>query len=206
MKVYNKHHGNYPTDAVYIGRGSPWGNPFVIGKDGSRLEVIEKYKAYVENNHELINKIKIELKGKDLVCYCKPQACHGDYLINIANGTYKNRIIVAGSREFNDYPSLKKKLDHYLSNTNKSEVEIMCGMARGADLLGKKYAEENGISVKEFPADWETYGKSAGYIRNSEMAEYSTHLVLFWDGKSKGSKHMLDLAKQRNLNIRVVYV
>jgi len=64
---------------VYIGRGSKWGNPFVIGKDGNREGVILKYKKYITNNQELINALP-ELKNKTLGCWCKPKACHGDVL------------------------------------------------------------------------------------------------------------------------------
>ena len=65
---------------IFIGRGSKWGNPFVIGKDGDRNLVIEKYIEYFENNDELKKDIE-ELKDKNLVCYCAPEACHGDYLL-----------------------------------------------------------------------------------------------------------------------------
>lgn len=84
-KVYNKHHGNAPVDAVYIGRGSIFGNPFTIGKDGDRSTVIEKFRAYLFEDQELLARVRSELTGKDLVCYCKPAACHGDVLITIAN-------------------------------------------------------------------------------------------------------------------------
>ena len=67
---------------VYIGRGSKWGNPFIIGKDGSRKEVIDKYRNYILSNKELFNSID-ELKGKILGCYCKPKSCHGDVLIEL---------------------------------------------------------------------------------------------------------------------------
>lgn len=84
-KVYNKHHNNVPRDAVYVGRGSPFGNPFLIGKDGTRSDVIELYKKYVQSKPELEILIKNKLKGKDLICFCKPALCHADYLIEIAN-------------------------------------------------------------------------------------------------------------------------
>ena len=71
---------------VYIGRPSVWGNPFEIGKDGSRKEVIEKYKKYLLNNPELLAKIP-QLKGKVIACWCKPRACHGDVLAELADET-----------------------------------------------------------------------------------------------------------------------
>lgn len=86
MKVWNRKTHNTPhltKDAVYIGRPSKWGNPFVIGKDGTREEVIQKYEAWIKTQ-PLMNALH-ELRGKDLVCWCAPEACHGDVLIRLAN-------------------------------------------------------------------------------------------------------------------------
>lgn len=69
---------------VYIGRPSKWGNPFSIGPDGTRQEVIEKYRTWLLNNEELLLQI-MELDGKTLGCWCKPKACHGDVLIEVLN-------------------------------------------------------------------------------------------------------------------------
>jgi hypothetical protein len=113
------------------------------------------------------------------------------------------KVIVAGGRDFKDYNLLKSKLDLLLSNITEP-IEIVSGAANGADKLGEKYAKDQGLSLKQFPANWNKFNKSAGYIRNKEMAEYATHCVCFWDGKSKGTKHMIDLAKELNLKVRVV--
>lgn len=67
---------------VYIGRPSKWGNPFTIGKDGNREEVIEKYREYLLNNEELMNALP-ELKGKVLGCWCSPKKCHGEVLLDL---------------------------------------------------------------------------------------------------------------------------
>ena len=83
--VHNKYKNTAPKGAVYIGRGTPWGNPFVIGKDGDRDDVCDKYEQMVENDPQLKEKIKSELAGKDLICFCSPARCHGDYLLKIAN-------------------------------------------------------------------------------------------------------------------------
>lgn len=85
IKVYNKHHGNYPKDSVYIGRGSCYGNPFIIGKDGTREEVIKKYIDLIESDEKLKKLIIQRLKGKNLLCFCSPKPCHGDYLLKICN-------------------------------------------------------------------------------------------------------------------------
>jgi len=84
-KVHNKYHGTAPNDAVYIGRGSPYGNPFVIGKDGDRNEVCDKYEKYLMESPDLLEQVRKELKGKDLVCFCNPKRCHGDTLLAVAN-------------------------------------------------------------------------------------------------------------------------
>jgi hypothetical protein len=70
---------------VYIGRPSKWGNPFVIGPDGTREDVVRKFEEYLMLNPVLIEDAKRELKGKDLVCFCAPLSCHGDVLSRIAN-------------------------------------------------------------------------------------------------------------------------
>ena len=110
------------------------------------------------------------------------------------------KVIIAGSRGFDDYEMLCKVCDHMLSR--QTEIEIVSGAARGADLLGERYAKERGMFVKKFPADW-SIGKSAGFIRNSQMADYSDALICFWDGESKGSKHIINLAKEKNLKIKI---
>ncbi|AVH85156.1 hypothetical protein RsoM2USA_228 [Ralstonia phage RsoM2USA] len=81
-RILNKHKDNITQDAVYIGRGSSWGNPFVIGKDGTRAEVVQKYYEWILQNEKLLSRLD-ELKGKDLVCFCSPQLCHGDVLLDL---------------------------------------------------------------------------------------------------------------------------
>jgi hypothetical protein len=113
------------------------------------------------------------------------------------------KLIVAGGRDFLDYDKCKAVLDHFLQNTSE-EIIVLCDKARGADTLGEWYAQQYLDGVEYYPADWERHGKPAGYIRNREMAKNATHLVAFWDGRSKGTEHMIDLAKEYNLNIRVI--
>ena len=80
-KVVNKYHENYD---VYIGRGSKWGNPFVIGTDGSRSDVIRKYEKWIRTQAHPLNSLE-ELRDKTLGCFCKPRDCHGDVLIKLLN-------------------------------------------------------------------------------------------------------------------------
>lgn len=112
------------------------------------------------------------------------------------------KIIVAGSRDFNNYRLLEAKLDFFIPTDR--QVQIVSGTAQGADQLGEKYAEKRSLSVQRFPADWGKYGKRAGYIRNDQMARYASHAVIFWDGSSKGTASMIELCKDYNLPYRVV--
>ena len=114
------------------------------------------------------------------------------------------KVIIAGGREFNNYELMCKKVDRILSNKNTSEIQIISGNARGADKLGEKYAKDNNISLMCFPANWKRYGKRAGYIRNEQMAKEADALIAFWDGQSKGTKHMIDIARSKGLLIRVI--
>lgn len=107
------------------------------------------------------------------------------------------KVIVAGGRDF--LPD-KKHTDWLLLQFNELKItELVCGMARGADLFGYSIAKEMNISIKEFPALWEKYGKSAGYKRNEQMAQYAEACILFPGGK--GTKHMENLANKYNLKI-----
>ena len=84
MRIYNKNlDQNIPAEAVYVGRGSNWGNPFVIGIDGDREEVIAKYSEWALDNWTSIDGWLAPLRGKDLVCFCAPKACHAEILIEL---------------------------------------------------------------------------------------------------------------------------
>lgn len=130
--------------------------------------------------------------------------CHlpGRWSSACVNGA--KRVIVAGSRGFDDYDLLSKKLKALLSNSNPSDVEIISGGAAGADRIGERWAKENGYRCVKFPASWDAYGKSAGMVRNEEMAWYATHLIAFWDGSSRGTANMIGIAKRDGLTMRVI--
>lgn len=116
-----------------------------------------------------------------------------------------NKIIIAGGRDFNNYALLKGYVDKFLSTYPSDSIEIVSGNARGADKLGERYAKEHNLPVKLFPANWDKYGKRAGYLRNQEMADYANMLIAFWDRKSKGTNHMINIAKKAGLIVKVVY-
>lgn len=116
------------------------------------------------------------------------------------------KVIIAGTRDFDNYELLKQKMDKILAGKvrNNEEIIIISGTARGADKLGERYAREKGYKIERYPANWDKYGKRAGYIRNEQMAKVADACVCFWDEQSKGTKHMIDLAKKYKLALRVI--
>jgi len=94
MRVYNKYHRDAPAGAVFVGRPSKWGNPFILGRHGTREQTIEKFEAYLKANPALLDAAKKELRGKDLVCFCWPAACHADVLLRLSNKRTKRKSVV----------------------------------------------------------------------------------------------------------------
>lgn len=124
----------------------------------------------------------------------------------------KYRIIVAGGRDFDDYELVMDTLDEYIDQlwVDNGHIEIVSGRAKGADRLGEKFADIRGISIACFEADWRTFGKFAGPMRNVEMAKYASEegytgvLIAFWDGESRGTKNMIEAAEKYGLEVKVV--
>ncbi len=125
------------------------------------------------------------------------------------------RIIVAGGRDFQNYNLLSSTLETYIRemqsmNISENQIVFISGTARGADTLGEQFARQQNYIVKQFPANWNLFGKRAGYIRNEQMAKYSVAngnrgvLFAFWDGQSKGTKHMIELARKYSLEVHVI--
>ena len=125
------------------------------------------------------------------------------------------RVIIAGSRDFDDFPKLINSSIEILTGISKKRndldrIRIISGTARGADKLGEQYAKIAGYELSKFPADWDGLGKRAGYVRNAEMAKFAVEdgnygvLIAFWDGQSRGTKHMIDLANKYGLEVHVV--
>lgn len=122
----------------------------------------------------------------------------------IIDSITKYKVIVAGCRDFADYELLKEKCDFYLQNKKPENIVIVSGHACGADTLGERYAQERGYELETFPADWKANGRAAGPIRNAKMASVAHTLIAFWNGKSRGTKNMIDTAKKHNLQVAVV--
>ena len=122
------------------------------------------------------------------------------------------RVIIAGSRDFSDYELLKKSTIEIITKKTMLPdlTRIISGGARGADTLGERFANEMGLEISRFIPDWDGLGKRAGYVRNAEMAKFAVEddnygvLIAFWDGQSRGTKHMIDLAKRYGLEVHVV--
>lgn len=118
------------------------------------------------------------------------------------------KVIIAGSRGYSDYDMMKNLVDHYIAASGKDEIEIVSGGARGADKLGEQYAAKRGYPMIQFLAEWDTLGNIAGYVRNESMAKYASKhggmLIAFWDGQSRGTKHMIDLARMYRIKVIVI--
>ena len=116
-----------------------------------------------------------------------------------------NRIIIAGGRDFDDYDRLCAFMDQYCldSGFGPDNTDFISGAARGADSMGKQWALSRGYKVQLHPADWNLHGKSAGYIRNKQMADEATALVAFWDGSSKGTGNMIWVATKVGLKVHI---
>lgn len=123
---------------------------------------------------------------------------------------YPIRIIVAGTRQYLDYSDFLEQLTDYLKFRNidpaSKDVIFISGMANGPDKLIVDVSESEGWQYVKCPADWDNLGRSAGYIRNAGMAKIATHLLAFWDGMSKGTLHMINIAKKANLDSAIILV
>lgn len=115
------------------------------------------------------------------------------------------RVIIAGSRTFSNYQLLRDSCNSLLSEKQRTHtVVVISGTAQGADRLGERYARERDFQLRRFPADWNRNGKAAGIIRNAQMAENADALIAFWDGKSRGTRNMIETAKKKGLAIRII--
>lgn len=113
------------------------------------------------------------------------------------------KTIIAGSRSIKDIKLVKRTISSIVQENGLEISEVVSGCAFGPDTVGKWWAENRDIPVEEFPAKWDEYGKGAGYRRNEEMAEYADALIAIWDGKSKGTQHMIGTAHQNGLEVYV---
>lgn len=146
-----------------------------------------------------------EIKGLDdfeLICFLviKDQT-------KVDASTEEYKLVIAGSREFKDYSLLSETLDKHLKNRARNKaITIISGTAKGADQLGEQYAKEKGYKIEYYPADWERYGNAAGPIRNTQMAKAADDVIVFWDGKSAGTRNMMEAAEKENIPCTVIRI
>lgn len=115
------------------------------------------------------------------------------------------RVVIAGGRTFQDYDLLSARCKDILADKMGTfEVTILSGGAKGADQLGERFAKEHNLDIEYHKADWKSFGKRAGLIRNAEMAENADALIAFWDGASSGTKNMIDNAYQNGLIVDII--
>lgn len=112
------------------------------------------------------------------------------------------RVVIAGSRSITNYQDVLDAVEYAIEQGVIPTV-VISGTAGGVDTLGEQFAAEFNIPVERFPADWKQYGKRAGYLRNVQMAEQADAVIVVWDGVSKGSQHMINIAKNHNLRVIV---
>ena len=112
------------------------------------------------------------------------------------------KTIIAGSRTITDYEVVKQAI----IESEFQITEVVSGAARGVDRLGERWAQENGVPVKRFPADWKAYPKFAGIKRNAEMGNYAEALIAIWDGRSRGTENMIKISEPKGLKVFVVTV
>ncbi len=117
------------------------------------------------------------------------------------------RIVVAGCRNYDNYDEAKAFIDFCISRIRLEYTLIfMSGASSGADTLGERYAKQNGYKIERYPALWDKYGRAAGPIRNKEMAKRCDMVICFWDRKSRGTRNMLECAKELNKAIKIKYI
>lgn len=115
------------------------------------------------------------------------------------------KLIIAGGRDFDD-PVMMERVMYAMQDTEFADkaVSIVSGMARGADALGYMFAHKYGVKVYEFHAQWNKYGKRAGFLRNEEMGRFADGLLAFWNEHSPGTRHMIDFMKCQGKPVTVV--
>lgn len=222
LTVVNVYHDDYDE---YIGRenkklglkASIFHNPFIIGRDGTRDEVLELYRPYIKrklDRGEIPIKKLLALQGKRVACYCAPnKRCHGHILDELIS-EYRHKVVhqkiiikrnitllVTGGRDYNNRYYLFKRLDEL----HKEYVIklLVHGGATGADSLADEWAKERGVKVRAKKAQWRKYGKGAGHIRNREMHDKNRPDAVAAFPGNNGTANMVEIAEKAGT--KVVY-
>lgn len=187
----------------YCGRPSVYGNPYIIGPDGNRNQVIEKYRTYfldkIKRDKDFEKEV-LKLKDSIISCWCDypKEDCHCRIIKEyLENNMKKYRVGVVGSRNFNNKDFIFGYLD---SKIEKISHLVSGGCPTGADSISQIYAKERGMSITVHYPNWEKDGKGAGFKRNHKIVEDSDIIVAFTTG-SKGTQNTIDLAKKMNKQV-----
>lgn len=211
--------GHWKRDAdcdVYVGRPSPFGNPFKIGRDGTRQQVLAKYEEHLFKHPKLVARARKELKGKKLGCFCKPKACHAEILAKYIDTYFEPldkvaaKILVTGDREWTD----KEKIERELKTFPRGTI-LVHGGCRGVDRLAGEVGKQLGFIVRRYSAKWKTEGKLAGPLRNMRMLQHEhpdndgkkIDLVIAFHPdltKSKGARDMVNKARLAGIEVKLV--
>lgn len=114
------------------------------------------------------------------------------------------KIVIAGSRYFEDYKIIREYALYCLKQENLSDpICILSGGGRGVDACGERFSKEMGFQLKLFPADWNKYKRAAGPIRNKAMVQEADIVICFWDKKSKGTKSLIDFARKESKKVYI---
>lgn len=118
---------------------------------------------------------------------------------------YMFRVIIAGSRNFNDYYMLRDYVDYCLSRkvAEGEEIVILSGHCRGADLLAERFTAERKYRLEIYQAEWSRYGQAAGIRRNKQMVDVADAAILFWDGSSRGTLSTINFAREKGIPVRI---
>lgn len=227
-RVIVVNHSFKGSNIAYCGRGTALGNPFIMRNESQRDKVCDQYKEYFYRKIETDKGMQAQLdeiwnmmhqpKPVHLQCFCAPRRCHCDTIKEYLDSKWEefyptqtdipvvqHRVIVAGGRDFTNRKLLADTLNDYVESLPDSyAVSLVSGMAKGADLMAWDFGRENNIEMHAFPADWETHGRGAGFIRNVQMAEFADALIAFWDGESRGTKHMIQTMNERSKPVTVI--
>lgn len=193
IKVYNKKDPN--AQGVWVDRETPYGNPYHLGEDGNRKEVIAKFEEKLIQSREMAAMLP-NLRNKSLICHCKPKSCHGDVWFKYANGFW---LCVTGGRDFFDKKYIFDKLDKV--NKKRNITLLIEGGEKGVDTICKKWAIKNKIPVAEEKAEWDRLGIKAEMIRNKRMLKrYKPDLLLAFEG-GKGTANCVEEARKLGASI-----
>lgn len=152
----------------------------------------------IYHEYHMFHKNVLEIREAKMDCPRRKSEEYREAYLNAC------RVIVAGSRGFFEYDLMSRELDKLFNESKEftgCNIKIISGMADGADSLAIRYADERKLTKILFPANWKRFSRVAGFLRNEDMLSVATHLVVFWDGKSSGTNHMIEIAKAKGIPV-----